>query len=126
ASLQGRMTVMPYQPDWWKWLKVADGLISMSRYEGTPNVALEAMAGGCPVILSDIPSHREIADSSSATFVPVDDGKSLAAAIADLVADRQAAQQRAQRAFARIGNLTIKAMADAYDSVYADVLKGKN
>jgi glycosyltransferase involved in cell wall biosynthesis len=125
ASLQGRVTVMPYQPDWWKWLKVADGLISMSRYEGNPNVVLEAMAGGCPVILSDIPSHREIADPSSALFVPVDDVPSLSASIADLVTHKEAALERARRASARVGAMTTKGMVDAYDSIYADVLKGK-
>lgn len=126
ASLQGHVMVMPYQPDWWRWLKVADGLISMSRYEGNPNVALESMAGGCPVILSDIPAHREIADASSALFVPVDDVRSLSVAMTEFVSDKEKALQRARCASARVGSRTVKAMVDAYDSIYADVLNGKN
>lgn len=44
-------------------------LISASRVEGLPIAVLEAMACRCPVLLSDIPSHREIADG--AEFIPL-------------------------------------------------------
>lgn len=125
ASLQDRIKLLPYQSDWWKWLGVADGLISMSRYEGNPNVVLEAMAGGCPVVLSDIPAHREIADASSALFVPADDVSALSAAIDHLVADRRAALQRAGRATERVASMTVTAMADAYDAVYNEALSGQ-
>ena len=98
----------------------------MSRYEGNPNVVLEAMAGGCPVILSDIPAHREIADASSAFFVPVDDVQGLAGAIAALLGDKPTALRHAGSASARVDFMTVKAMADAYDAVYKDVLKRKS
>jgi glycosyltransferase involved in cell wall biosynthesis len=126
ASLSAHVKILPYQPDWWGWLKIADGLISMSRYEGNPNVVLEAMAGRCPVILSDIPAHREIADDSSALFVPVDDVQALSSAMAELVGDKAAALQRTECASARVGSMTIKAMTDGYDAVYKDVLKRKS
>jgi glycosyltransferase involved in cell wall biosynthesis len=126
ASLSGRVRILPYQADWWRWLRGACGLISMSRYEGNPNVVLEAMAGCCPVILSDIPAHREIADDSSALFVPVDDVRRLSSAMAELVGGQQAAQERAERAFARMGSMTVTAMADAYEATYRKVLNGTN
>jgi glycosyltransferase involved in cell wall biosynthesis len=122
ASLSKRVTFLPYQSDWWRWLKVADGLISMSRYEGNPNVVLEAMAGGCPVILSDISAHREIADSSSALFVPVDDVPALSASIMALIADKDAASRRAEKALERTKSMSVAAMADAYEAVYKEVL----
>jgi glycosyltransferase involved in cell wall biosynthesis len=126
ASLQDRITLLPYQSDWWKWLSVADGLISMSRYEGNPNVVLEAMAGGCPVVLSDIPAHREIADSSSALFVPVENVDVLSTTIGDLLTDKRAARERAGRALERMASMTAKTMADAYDAVYNEVVNGKS
>ncbi len=47
----------------------ADVLVSTSHGEGLPVAVMEAMACGCPVILSDIPQHRELLDG--AAFVPL-------------------------------------------------------
>jgi glycosyltransferase involved in cell wall biosynthesis len=44
------------------YLGAADTYVSASLTEGCPNAVLEAMACGLPVILSDIPAHREILD----------------------------------------------------------------
>lgn len=126
ASLTNCVRILPYQADWWRWLRGAAGLISMSRYEGNPNVVLEAMAGCCPVILSDIPAHREVADESSALFVPVDDVQALSSAMAKLLADQQAAQERAERAFMHVKSMSVTAMADAYEATYRQVLNGTN
>ena len=43
------------------WFPQATGLITLSRHdEGKPQVMLEAMAAGLPVIASDLPAHRDI------------------------------------------------------------------
>lgn len=47
----------------------ADVLVSTSHGEGLPVAIIEAMAAGCPVILSDIPPHRELVDG--ADFIPI-------------------------------------------------------
>ncbi|MEJ2600349.1 MAG: glycosyltransferase family 4 protein [Anaerolineales bacterium] len=50
-------------------LSNADLFISASLGEGLPIAVLESMACGCPVILSDIPPHREIAEDVD--FIPL-------------------------------------------------------
>ena len=50
-------------------LNKADIFISTSRGEGLPIAVLEAMLCRCPVILSDIPPHREIVGSHN--FIPL-------------------------------------------------------
>lgn len=50
-------------------LQNTDLFVSSSRGEGLPVAVLEAMACCCPVILSDIPPHREIA--KGVNFIPL-------------------------------------------------------
>lgn len=42
------------------WLKAADLMLLCSRTEGSPNVVLEALACGCPVVASNIESCKEL------------------------------------------------------------------
>lgn len=51
----------------------AEGLILPSRFEGCPNVAMEAAILGVPLVLSGIPANRAIFDDASACFFDLDD-----------------------------------------------------
>jgi glycosyltransferase involved in cell wall biosynthesis len=119
------VVILPFQPEWWGWLKRADALVSMSRYEGNPNVVLEAMAAGCPLIVSDIPEHREILTDESASFVPGENSMELAAAIGKLLADPDSGRRKSDQAKTYVDSLTIQLAADAYEEVYAIVSRGK-
>lgn len=51
-----------FEPNVAPWLQAADLFVSASRSEGMPLAVLEALSCGCPVLLSDISPHREVAE----------------------------------------------------------------
>lgn len=76
-----------------------------SDYEGMPNVTLEAMALGLPVVATDCPPggpRMVITPEVNGLLVPVGDERALAAAIDRLIEDREFAQRLGANA-AQIG-----------------------
>ncbi|MER5359039.1 glycosyltransferase [Streptomyces sp. NPDC002785] len=65
----------------------ASGFVSMSRFEGVPISILEARQHGLPLVLTDIPGHRDGAGTSPAAFVPVDDTDAFAQHTLTLLSD---------------------------------------
>jgi len=60
--------------------KLCSLFVFPSSYEGFGIPILEAMAAGCPMVLSDIPVFREITQDTGVYF-PHDDSEAMAAAI---------------------------------------------
>lgn len=99
----GRCILFPgYVSNLWHLMKRADAFVSLSRFEGCPNAVLEAAACGSPLVLSDIPAHRELLDGRSALFVDPDDPDKAAEALRITLTCGTAAQERAQTAHAFI------------------------
>jgi glycosyltransferase involved in cell wall biosynthesis len=109
-------------------LRKADVVISASRGEGLPNAVIEAMACGCPVILSDIAPHREIAGGADfIPLIPPDD-------VAGFAREMQRYKQMPAAARAEIGakcrklieaRFSLAAMHKSYEEVYAQVIGSK-
>ncbi len=106
----------------WGVFKRADVFVNVSGYEGRPNAVIEAMACGCPVVVSDIPAHREILSPDEAVFVDGRNPDSIAAGILAVLDNPDAARARAARAQSRTASWSVRAMATAYESAYRDVL----
>jgi glycosyltransferase involved in cell wall biosynthesis len=72
-----------------RWLAVADLLLLPSRAEGRPTVVYEAMASETAVLGSTVGGIPEqVVDGETGVLIPPRDAATLAAALADLVADR--------------------------------------
>jgi glycosyltransferase involved in cell wall biosynthesis len=96
AGLQTRVTLagLIQREQVYRKLASADVLISTSRGEGLPLAVLEAMACGLPVVLSDIPPHREIVGSADfIPLVPPDDADGFGRAIGRLM-DKPPSERR--------------------------------
>lgn len=80
------VSVIGFDPNPENYLNDAACFINPSESEGMPNAVLEACAFGVPVILSDIPAHREIARAvgMEAFLFPVGDSAALSRKIVDL------------------------------------------
>ncbi|MCZ7573209.1 MAG: glycosyltransferase family 4 protein [Ardenticatenaceae bacterium] len=108
-----------------EYLLNADLFISMSRGEGLPISVLEAMACRCPVLLSDIPPHREIAEGVD--FIPLiqsDDVAGFAREIRKFrempVSERTAIGQKCRELVEERFSLT--AMHAGYEKIYAQII----
>ncbi len=81
----------------------ADVAFLLSRSEGLPLAVLEAMAAGLPLLVSEIPQNREVADEMGAIFVGCDDRDACAAAIRSLITDPDRRRKMAQHNFELAG-----------------------
>ena len=122
-ALGGAVTFPGHVVDIPSVLRRADVYVSNSIVEGMPNAVQEAMACGTPLVVSDIPAHREILDDASALLVAGDDPRAVAAAIVDCVRDPGAAQARAAEAQRRTAAWPPESIAARFDALYHQLLE---
>lgn len=120
-GLASRVFFRGFVPDLWSWMKFADVCVSASASEGCPNVVLEAMACSCPLVVSDIPAHRELLSGDMAYFAPAGRAGEIARCIVAALSDPAEAARRSGLALAWAGGnspaATIEALRDVYDEV---------
>lgn len=92
--------LMGYQANPLKFMGRADLFVLSSQFEGLPNVLLEALACGCPVVSTDCPSgpHEILDGGRFGRLVPVGDDVAMATAMAetlDAPPDRNTLRTRA-------------------------------
>lgn len=106
------------------WFPKACGLITLSRHdEGRPQVMLEAMAAGLPVLASDLPAHRDMVQHRQTGWL-AKSPKDLAQGLAWLeqpIQNRLAAQAARQWVKEAVG--TWDDCAGRYATAYQDLLR---
>ncbi len=82
----------------------AHGLILTSEYEGIPNVLLEAMANGLPIVAMKVGGVTEIVNESRAFLVEPDDEKGLLEATIKLIQDSKLRSELADNGIEYVKN----------------------
>jgi glycosyltransferase involved in cell wall biosynthesis len=121
-GLAATVRMIDYVPDLWSLMKRATVFASPSLFEGSPNVVLEAMACRLPLVISDIPAHRELVDAGSAVLVDARSPEQMASGILRVINEPAEAAARAEAARQRVARFDIGRIADRYVQVYGDVL----
>jgi GalNAc-alpha-(1->4)-GalNAc-alpha-(1->3)-diNAcBac-PP-undecaprenol alpha-1,4-N-acetyl-D-galactosaminyltransferase len=100
-------------------MRSAEAFVLSSRYEGFPNVLLEALACGVPSIAADCPEGpREIlADGKYGILVPREDVVALAGAIESLVSDPELRQRLVASGALAIAPYEQNRVVDAWTTV---------
>lgn len=119
TGLADRIVLGGHRPDVFGLLKRASLVLAVSRYEGSPNAVLEAMAAGCPLVVSNIPAYTELLDASCAMIAERDNASATARAIRESLENPRAAADRAIRAQLRVTSFTAENIAAQLDGVYA-------
>ncbi|HWB13168.1 MAG TPA: glycosyltransferase [Pirellulales bacterium] len=103
-------------------LKASDLLVLPSRWEGMPNVILEAMAAGRAVASTDVEGVRELlGEAATEQIVPRGDYGTLAARIAALVGDEGVRERLGAANRRRAEQFSWDKMVHAYEKLFWDV-----
>jgi glycosyltransferase involved in cell wall biosynthesis len=94
---------------------------SPALYEPFGLAVLEAAQAGAPLLLSDIPSFRELWDGA-AVFTPAGDSVALGAALEALLADPGRRERLSAAARQRASRYTLDAMVDGTLAAYRDLV----
>jgi glycosyltransferase involved in cell wall biosynthesis len=95
--------------------------VSPALYEPFGLAVLEAAMAGCALVLSDIPTFRELWDGA-ATFVAPDDHAGFAHAIEGLIGDTRLRLTQGETARAIARSYTVERMADGMDRIHRQLL----
>ncbi len=99
--------------------RAADIFVLPSRFEGMPNVLLEAMSCGLPVIVSDAsPGPLEyVVHETSGLVVPANNVEALSAAIQRLITDKELRSRLGRKAIACLADCEISKVLKKWENV---------
>lgn len=113
------------QADVWPYLRRAQVFALPSLSEGSPNVILEAMAAGLPIVASRVGGIPDMApEGEAALLCTVGNTQELAAALGQLLTDPELAQRLGRQARQRVEQYTPENYRRRMLGIYANVLGG--
>lgn len=122
-----RVSFLGHRDDVPRLLAVADLLVLPSYYEGMPNVVLEAMRFGKPVVATAAPGTTEVVDPDrTGLLVPLRKPPALAQAIRRVVADPAFARTLGEAGRARVdAEFGVDRMVARFAKLYEELARSK-
>lgn len=126
-ALDGAVRFVGHRDDLPRILAAADLLVLPSYYEGLPNVVLEAMRFGKPVVATAAPGTTEVVvDQVTGLLVPMRDAVALARAIRTIVRDGELARQMGASGRARVErDFRAATMIDEFATLYENLARSR-
>jgi glycosyltransferase involved in cell wall biosynthesis len=121
-GIETEVIFLGFQKNPFKYMARSSLFVLSSLYEGFPNVILEAMALGLPVISTDCPSGPAeiIEDKKNGLLVPVKDEQALAGAIICVMTDERLRESLGREARLRADDFALEKIAKDYKRVLSE------
>ena len=127
-GIASRVTFLGVRHDIAALLAAADGFVLSSAWEGMPNVVMEALAAGTPVVATLVGGVSELVkDDSSGLLVPAGNPPALSRAMERLMSlSSEERRDMGLRGRAHVtAHYSLQAMAERWMALYEELLKGK-
>lgn len=126
-ELGGRVRFLGHREDVPRLLAAADLLVLPSRYEGLPNVVLEAMRFRKPVVATAAPGTTELVDDNvTGRLVPVGKPPALAQAVRTVIDDPDLARRLGEAGRARVETeFRATTMVERFATLYEELARIK-
>ena len=122
-NLSHRFVLAGFTDELDRFMPHLDLFVQSSHTEGLPNVLLEALAAGVPVVATDVGGTSELLDRGRyGALVPRGDSRQLAAGVARLIAQPEALAQRSAAGKQWIAeHFTFERQAEAYWKLFCSL-----
>lgn len=125
-GLQDRFLFLGFRDDVSCLVEAFDIFTLPSLYEGLPNVVLEAMASGRPVVATAVDGTKEaVVDGETGILVPPRDAERLEKALCELLADPARARRYGEKGRERVESFfNLKHQVSAFERLYESSYAG--
>ena len=125
AGLAGRIAFLGFQRDPFSLIASAATVVSISHFEGLPNVLLESVALGTTVVASDIPEHRELLGPDYPFYVADRDSAEACATVIERALTPGGQPGALCFARARTAEMTPRVIGDRYLDIFQRIKAGR-
>lgn len=104
------------------WLRAASLFVSLSKFEGQPNVVLECAQLTVPLVLSGIRQHHEAVGENGAFFASPDSPQAARDAMLACLDRTESRAQKVSAASSKVADLTAERVLAQYHALYKSLL----